>query len=219
MDTASHLAPPCKRATHSCPSGYYGDPPSECGRGPKAVQKYRQRIPDAFQNQQVSSPFPISHGPFRVKLTILFLFVMTLAGHPVKAQSPAPAGNSDANIPRLFIDPSSSNVSFGKAYLTVDPLVHKGKLYVGAYQLTVEPYFFMSEKGILELEAPDDALHQLLGGTAEAFTGKASNNKQGAPKVITGKITPSTKKQGSVTFSVTTDNGRMIFNTSYHFGE
>ena len=142
-----------------------------------------------------------------------------LDAHSLDAQATPPLGKSEPSIPNLLIDPSSSTVSFGKAYLTVHPLVHKGKLYMGDYQLSVVPYFFMSEKGILELDAPDDAMQKLLGGTTVAFTGKASNNKQGKPKVITGKITPATKTQGNVTFSVETDNGPMVFNTSYHFAE
>jgi hypothetical protein len=145
--------------------------------------------------------------------------VTAFDAHLVDAQAVAPLSKSGSAIPRLFIDASSSTVSFGRASLTVDPLIYKSRLYLGDYQLSVFPYFFMSEKGRLELGAPDDTMQKLLGGTAVAFTGKASNNKQGKPKVITGKITPITKTQGSVTFSVVTDNGLMIFNTSYHFGE
>jgi hypothetical protein len=145
-----------------------------------------------------------------MRLLLLFL-LSALASGPLVAAPPV--------IPKLFIDSTSSSVSFGKAYLTVDPLVHKGELYVGNYQLSVVPYFFMSEKGVLEFEAPDEGMQKLLGGTAVGFTGKASNNKQGKPKVITGKISPATKTQGTVTFSVQTDNGPMVFNTAYHFGQ
>ncbi len=95
--------------------------------------------------------------------------------------------------------------------------MRQGKVYVGNYQLKVIPYFFMSEKGVLQLDAPDEELQKLLGGAAVAFTGKATNNKNGPPKIISGKITPATKTQGAVTFSVQTDNGRMIFSTTFHF--
>ena len=107
----------------------------------------------------------------------------------------------------------------GKASLIVDPLAHKGKFYVGGYQLKVVPYFFKSENGMLELEASDDAVHKLLGGVAVKFIGKAANNKSGKPKVIIGKATPSSKDRGRVTFSIVTENGTMVFDTSYHFGE
>jgi hypothetical protein len=117
------------------------------------------------------------------------------------------------------IDPSSTTVSLGKASLIVNPLTHKGKFYGGDYQLKVVPYFFQSEKGTLELEASDDTVHKLLGGIALEFTGKATNNKNGKPKVITGKATPLTNEKGSLTFSIVTDNGPMVFDTSYPFGE
>ena len=155
----------------------------------------------------------------RVNKVVLLALVALCVAHLLNAQSPAPPDKLEPIVPKLIIDPSSSSVSLGKAYLTVDPLVHKGKLYVGDYQLSVVPYFFMSEKGTLELDASDDVLRKFLGGAVAVFTGKASNNKQGKPKVITGKISPSTKTGGGVTFSVQTDNGPMVFNTSYHLGE
>ena len=155
-------------------------------------------------------------GPRKVAV---FGVVILLIVHSLGAQTPAPLSKSEPTIPKLFIDSSSSSVSFGKAYLTVEPLIHKGELYVGDYKLSVMQYFMMSENGVLELDAPDDVMRNILAGTTTAFTGKASNNKQGKPKVITGMITPITSSQGTVTFSVQTDNGPMVFDTSYHFGE
>jgi hypothetical protein len=161
----------------------------------------------------------VSRRNFRSVKVAMLAVVILLATHLLNAQSPTPENKQEPITPKLFIDESSSSVSFGKAYLTVDPLIHKGQLFLGGYKLTVVPYFMMSEKGVLELEAPDDVMHKILTGTATAFTGKATNNKHGAPKVITGKMTPSMKNQGDVTFSVQTDNGPMVFNTSYHFGD
>ena len=119
---------------------------------------------------------------------------------------------------RMLIDPSATTVSLGKATLSVDPLTRKGELYVGSYQLKVMPYFFMSETGALELEVSEVTMQKILNGEPAAFTGKASNNKHGKPKVIAGEIRPSTKTQGNVTFSVETDNGLMTFDTTYHIG-
>jgi hypothetical protein len=150
---------------------------------------------------------------------LLLASTMGLCTSSLDAQSPTPGGKSEPTAPKLFIDQSASSVSFGKAYLTVEPLIHKGELYVGDYKLSVVPYFTMSEKGVLELDASNDVMRKILAGNPTAFTGKASNNKQGKPKIVTGEITPTAKTQGSVTFSVQTDNGPMLFNTSYHFGE
>ena len=153
-----------------------------------------------------------------MKFTV-FAFLMLFASHSVNAQASPSPSKADQTNPDLHVDPSSAKVSLGKATLIVNPLTYKGKLYVGDYQLTVVPYFFMSETGVLELTASDDAMRKLLGGTAVPFTGKASNNKQGKPKAITVTITPTTRTQGNVTFSVETDNGPMVFNNTYHFGE
>ena len=39
-----HVVLPCKKATHPCPCGYFGDLKRECRCGPLQVQRYRQRI-------------------------------------------------------------------------------------------------------------------------------------------------------------------------------
>jgi len=76
----------------------------------------------------------------------------------------------------------------------------------------------MSEKGSLLLAASDDSVRKLQVGTAIDFTGKAVARKNGKIHVVLGKATPSSGERGSVTFSIITDNGQMVFNTSYHFG-
>jgi hypothetical protein len=148
-----------------------------------------------------------------------FSLAILFAARALEAQSSPPPVKPGPALPTLSIDSCSAAVSLGKATLIVDPLVHKGRFYVGDYRLDVAPFFFMSETGTLELNAPDATVNKLLAGIAAGFTGKASNNKQGKPKIITGKITPSTNHRGSVTFSVDTDNGPMVFNTFYRFGQ
>ena len=117
---------------------------------------------------------------------------------------------------RLFIDPSSTSVKLGKASLIVTPLAPRANTYVGDYRLKVVPYFFKSEKGRLLLAAPQDSYRRLVEGRAVEFTGVATNQKNGKTKIVTGKITPSTSDRGQVTFSVATENGKMVFNTFYH---
>jgi hypothetical protein len=161
----------------------------------------------------VSSP-----GIRLTKVVILTLLVVCFT-HLLNAKSPSTVDKREPIAPTLIIDPSSSAVSLGRAYLSVDPLVHKGNAYVGGYQLRVVPYVFKSEKGMLELNASDDVIRMFLEEKAVPFSGKATNNKNGKPKSIAGKISPSTKSQGSVTFSVKTDNGTIVFNTTYHIGK
>jgi hypothetical protein len=89
---------------------------------------------------------------------------------------------------------------------------------MGDYQLKVRPYFFKSEKGSLLLAASDDAVRKLQAGIAINFTGKAVTHKDGRTHVVLGRATPSSGERGSVTFSIITDNAKIIFNTSYRFG-
>jgi hypothetical protein len=153
-----------------------------------------------------------------MKFTVLALVILFVAHSPNAKASP-PGLTPVFRSPMLFVDPSATKVSFGKASLVVNPLAHRGKYYVGNYLLKVIPYFFMSEKGTLKLDASDGVVQSLMEGNVVEFTGNATNNKNGKPKIINGKAIPSTNNRGSVTFSVQTDNGPMIFNTSYHFGE
>lgn len=101
--------------------------------------------------------------------------------------------------------------------MIVGPLTHRNGTYVGDYQLKVRPYFFKSEKGTLLLAASDDSVRKLQAGTAIDFTGKAVTRKDGKTHVVLGKATPPSGDRGRVTFSIITENGKMVFNTSYHF--
>jgi hypothetical protein len=89
---------------------------------------------------------------------------------------------------------------------------------VGDYQLKVRPYFFKSEKGSLRLAASDDAVRKLQTGTAINFTGQAVTHKDGRTHIVLGRATPSSGNRGGVTFSIITDDAKIVFNTSYHFG-
>ena len=155
------------------------------------------------------------------KLTIsAFVFLILGAINCTHAaRSNSTAGTSNAGTRKLFIDPSSSSVALrGKASLVVSPLTHRDGNHVGDYQLKVRPYFFKSEKGTLLLAAPDDAVRKLQAGTAINFTGQAVTYKDGRTHIVLGRATPLSGDCGGVTFSIITDNAKIVFNTSYHFG-
>ena len=152
-------------------------------------------------------------------ITIFVLLMLRIAScvHAEKFNSTAEA--SDPIARKLFIDPSSTSVALrGKASLIVSPLTHRNGNYAGEYQLKVRPYFFKSEKGSLLLAASDDSVRKLQAGIAINFTGKAVTHKDGRIHVVLGRATPSSPDRGSVTFSIITDDdGKLVFNTSYHF--
>jgi hypothetical protein len=128
---------------------------------------------------------------------------------------PAPAADQTKPILRLFVDPCSTSVAGGKANLVASPLTRKGETYVGDYQLKVTPYIFKNEKGALQFAAPGDSIRKIERGKKTDFTGTATSIK-GKTKVITGTMTPAAPEKGTLTCSVMTDNGKMVFNTSYH---
>jgi len=154
-----------------------------------------------------------------MRLTIaVFVFLILGGTSCIQAERPnSTAERSGAVTRKLFIGPSSASVALGKASLIVSPLTHRDGDYVGDYQLKVRPYFFKSEKGSLRLAASDDAVRKLQTGTAINFTGKAVTHKDGRTHIVLGRVTPSSADRGSVTFSIITDDGKMVFKTSYHF--
>jgi hypothetical protein len=154
------------------------------------------------------------------KLLLAAIPLAILSLQSLKSQTAAtPPANAESTSRRMFVDPSSTTVSLGKAKLTVSPLSLKEASYVGDYQLKVTPYFFKSQKGALTLVPTGDAVAQLSQGKAVEFTGKATNSTDGTMKVVKGKATPSAPDKGAVTFSITTENGEMIFNTTYHLAK
>ena len=156
-----------------------------------------------------------------MRLTIaVFVFLILAIISCIHAErSSSTSATSDAVTRKLFIDPSSTSVALGgKASLIVSPLTHRNGNYVGDYQLKVRPYFFKSEKGSLLLAAPGDSVRKLQTGKAIDFSGKAVTRKDGRIHVVLGRATPSSADRGSVTFSIITDDdGKLVFNTSYHF--
>jgi hypothetical protein len=118
---------------------------------------------------------------------------------------------------KLIIDPSSTAVPLGKARLIVSPLMRRNGNYAGEYQLKVRPYFFKSETGSLVLGVSEDALRKLQTGRPIDFTGKAVTREDGTSHVVLGRATPLSDDRGRVTFSIMTENGKFIFNSSYRF--
>lgn len=154
-----------------------------------------------------------------IRPTIAVLVLSTLGGiSSLHADTPKPTGEISAAATRtLVIDPSATSVALGKASLIVSPLTHRDGNYVGNYRLKVRPYFFKNEQGSLLLTASDDALRKLQAGTAINFTGKAVTHEDGRTHIVLGRATPLSADRGSVTFSIITDDVKMVFSTSYHF--
>ncbi len=153
-----------------------------------------------------------------VRLTIaVFVFLIFGVASVTHAESATSAGRAGA--PKLLVDPSSTSVALrGKASLIVGPLTHRDGNFAGDYQLKVKPYFFKSETGSLLLAASDEAVRKLQAGMPINFTGKAVTHEDGRTHIVLGRATPTSGDRGNVIFSIVTDDAKIIFNTSYHFG-
>ncbi len=152
-----------------------------------------------------------------LKLLLLGFLVLMFSGAPSGRALAAVGSQAEAAGRRMFVEPSSTTVAKGKVSLTVQPLTRAGDFFVGGYEIKVVPYFFKNEKGGLKLKASDETVAKLKGGQPVKFTGTATNAKNGKVKVVTGRATPSDKDEGSVTFSVQTENGQMEFETTYQW--
>lgn len=128
----------------------------------------------------------------------------------------APVVNAD----RISIQPASASLAGGKARLTTTGLQRKGGKYAGNYQLNVVPYFFKSETGTLSMVVTDELLKKLIGGNTVSFAGKAVTTGTGKTRAVKVKATPTAADaaKGSMTISIPTENGELVFATQYTLG-
>ena len=120
---------------------------------------------------------------------------------------------------KLFIAPSASRLAGGTAELVVGTLSRDAFEYVGDYRIKVFPYFFKNESGRLFIKVSDPALRRMVQGQVTGFSGHAETNGSGLTRKITAQAMPSASGQGALTFTVATENGPLVFNTSYRIGK
>lgn len=132
----------------------------------------------------------------------------------------AKADNPPRHLPerinsKLFIAPSSSKLSGGVAKLVVGTLSRDAFEYVGNYRIRVFPYFFKNESGRLFIKVSEAALRRMVRGHVTNFSGHARTHGSGLTRKISAQARPSKNGRGSLTFTVETENGPLVFNTSY----
>src|SRR5688500_1564968 len=120
-------------------------------------------------------------------------------------------------LAKIVIEPSSASLTGGNATLTTTALNRKAGSFVGDYQLKVTPYFFKSEKGKLSIHVSDEMLRKLINGDAVNVSGKATTSGTAESRPITVRAIPLSSDRGSVTVAVLTENGKLVFNSSYRF--
>ena len=122
---------------------------------------------------------------------------------------------ADLPIPQLLIDPSSTKTSLAKCDLIVGPLTRKDGVLRGTYSIKVTPFVFKNDRGELELTMSDVIAEKMAEGEAVEFSGMAVSAKDGKKKPIKGKTQPVANDHGAVNFTVTTEDGDLLFNSSY----
>ena len=153
--------------------------------------------------------------PFSRSASVLLVMVFTASMNlALAASDPVLSAN------RIAIQPASASLAGGKAHLTTAGLQRAGGRYAGNYQLKVEPYFFKSESGTLSVVVPDELLRKLVGGQAVSFAGKAVTSGSGKTRAVRVKASPAAAdaSRGSLTISIPTENGELVFATQYTLG-
>lgn len=154
----------------------------------------------------------------RPKIAILVLSVL-FSPCLASGQETTPPSASAAGVRSLFIGPSSTSLSLGKANLIIGAVSRRAGALLGDYKLDVSPFFFKSEKGKISMAVSDAALSKLTQGEAVEFTGKAITNGTGETRAVQAKAVPSANDRGTVTFSFLVEAGKLVFNAPYRLGE
>ena len=154
----------------------------------------------------------------RCSSKLCVVLVIVIAGFGTMASGDPAAGMKGTS--RMKIDPCSASLAGGKAKLNTTALRRDEAKYVGNYDIKVSPYFFKNEKGTLSFDVSDESLRKLAKGAVVDFGGRAVTSGTGKSRAVKVKVTPagSGVANGSMTISIATTNGELVFTTAYTFG-
>jgi hypothetical protein len=130
----------------------------------------------------------------------------------VEAADPAKAPST------LRVAPSTATVKAGgKANLTTSTFAPKGEAFVGTYGIKVKPYYFKNETGSLTIHVNPAALRQLRKGEGMSFAGKAVTAGTGEAHSVSCEAVGAGEREGKLTIIIHSENGNIVFNTTYQF--
>jgi hypothetical protein len=153
-----------------------------------------------------------------LKLSLVVLLLLA-SRYVSEAEVVPPTPDSFATSLKFFIEPSSSSLKGGRARLIVGTLCRQPGIYVGDYSIKVIPYFFKNETGKLSVMVSDEALAKLGQCLPVDLTGRATTNVTGKNRPIAVAARPASKDRGALTIVVTTENGKLAFDTTYRLGD
>ena len=127
------------------------------------------------------------------------------------------ADESLARYDQVMVEPAKTSIYVGSVTMAIAPSTRKAGAYESTYTAKVFPYFFMSEKGKLVLEASDEQMRKLARGEAVDFTGTGENTS-GEARRFEGRATPSDATSGKLKVHVYVSKRiDLIFNMTYRF--
>ncbi len=115
-------------------------------------------------------------------------------------------------VSKLVIDPSSTRMSLARCELTVGTLECKADALCGTYAIKVSPFAFKNDHGRLSLGVD---LQKMAQGQPVEFSGVATSARDAKTKPIKGRTKPEAGDHGLVSFTVTTEDGDLLFNSTY----
>jgi len=127
------------------------------------------------------------------------------------------AEDSLARYDHVVVDPAKTSIYVGSVTMSFTPATRTAGAYESNYSARVFPYFFMSEKGKLVLDAPDEALRKLARGEVVDFTGRGVSTS-GEARRFEGRATPADATTGKLKVHVFVSKRiDLIFNMTYRF--
>ena len=127
------------------------------------------------------------------------------------------ADDSLARFDHVVVDPAKTSIYVGSVTLTLSPSTRQAGVYEADYSAKVFPYFFMSEKGRLTLDAPDESLRRLALGERVEFSGHGVST-DGKPRRFDGTATPTDATSGKLKIhAYVSKRIELIFNMTYRF--
>jgi hypothetical protein len=122
-----------------------------------------------------------------------------------------------ARFDHVVVDSAKTSIYVGSVTMSFAPATRKAGAFESTYTARVFPYFFMSEKGKLVLDAPDELLRKLARGEAVDFSGRGVSTS-GDERRFEGHATPLDATSGKLkVHAFVSKRIDLIFHMTYRF--
>jgi len=127
------------------------------------------------------------------------------------------ADDSLARYEHVVVEPAKTSIYVGSVTMSFSPSTRTAGVFEADYNAKVFPYFFMSEKGKLYLDAPDETLRKLARGETVEFAGRGVS-ESGKPRRFDGTAKPSGATSGNLKVrAYVSKRIELVFDMTYRF--